>query len=111
MIVPLTREIMDSYDDPFEITVRGYASVKDDRILGVMGLYYSNGHQFAFARISDELKEDKRELLKLTRKVISVCARTVFAVCDNEIPKADNFLRHWGFSQLDGDLWLGHPTL
>lgn len=105
MIVPLTPDIMAEFYPEIAYSVRGYAEI-DDAILGICGVYYADNTQVAFARFSDRLKRKKRSLLRLAYTTINLCGPLTFAVCDNEIPKADNFLKHMGFQPYRGDVWV-----
>ena len=106
MIIPLTREIIDRYYDSLPATVKGFAAVKDD-VIGIMGVYSDNGVQVAFSQLSEELKKDKRLLIRLTRKTIEIAGKTVYAIAD-PVPKSEEFLEHWGFEQVEGDIWARH---
>ena len=80
MIVPLTREIIDKFYSDLPATVKGFAVVEDDEVLGLMGLYRADGKCVVFSQITDELKKRKKELIRLTRKVESL--RSWVGVCD-----------------------------
>lgn len=102
MIVPLTPEMVGEC----RYSVRGYAEVEGDRVLGVCGVYHADGVQVAFGRFSDELKRRKRLLLRLAYTTINLFGRLTFAVCDNGIDRADSFLEHMGFVPYRGDIWV-----
>lgn len=102
MIVPLKPDMVGQCQH----TVTGYAEVDGDRVLGVCGVYYADGVQVAFGRFSDEIKRRKRLLLRLAYTTINLFGRLTFAVCDNEIDKADSFLSHMGFVPYRGDIWV-----
>ena len=110
-IVPLTREHLEQMKGDYEIppqSVRGNAVINDEGIaIGCAGGYHVGGHVLAFLHATDELRESKYMLVRLAVSLRKLPHSTVFAICDESIPKAKEFLEHFGFvDRGDGSMML-----
>lgn len=92
------------YEQAPTVSLRGYAAELDGRVLGVVGVAYSNPLQ-CFSMISAELKEHPRQIveaMRATRQLLDSIEVPVYATPDeDEVATADGFLRHVGFEQLE----------
>ena len=100
-IIPATRELLlQYYGEPPPRTSRGFVAIKDGRVLGVAGFYIFDARLIVFVDISEELKKDKRAVIKGIRKVMKLVKEIqlpVYAMCDESIDKSANLLKHVGF--------------
>lgn len=104
-IVPATKEhIKALYDEPLGLTVRAISVIDGERVLGVAGVYWSNGQKVAFANFTDELRSKPRILIAGARMMAQMLEASI-ARCDPNIEKAESFLRHLGFTHIEGDIW------
>jgi hypothetical protein len=105
-IIPATKEHVDAlYDEPLGLTVKAYAAVDGEKVMGVAGVYWSNGNKVAFANFTEELRNKPRILIAGARKMAKMMGEGTIARCDPNIEKAGSFLKHLGFTQLEGDIW------
>jgi len=106
-IVPATAEhVLALYSEPPGRTLRAVAAVDGGRVLGVAGTYKDGDNTIVFAKMTDELRADKRAIVAGYRKVMRLFGRRVFAVCDTTIPAAAGFLEHMGFQQMEGEVYV-----
>lgn len=97
-IIPATIEHYRAlYGDNPPFTMRAMTAVEGDRVLGMAGVYDENGNQVVFAKLTDELKGNRKAVLRGARKVMAMFDKRVFALCDPNLETADGFLRHFGF--------------
>jgi hypothetical protein len=88
------------YEKPLPFSFRGYVAVKDDQVVGVGGVYYDGPARVAFSEFKDEMRSDRRALVKGTRmlmKFIDTIKGPVYAVADQNEPTATNLLRRLGW--------------
>ena len=100
-IIPATSELLLRYygKQPPK-TSYSFVAVKDNRVIGVSGVYITKSRLIVFASISDELKDDKRTIVKGIAKVMKLAKEKhlpIYAICDESIEKAVNFIKHVGF--------------
>jgi len=111
-IVMATPEIFDKfYGKQPEQTVRAVAAVRGDKVLGVAGVYIAATRYVVFSDMTDELRRDRRAIVRGIREVLKLLSSTrlpVNAGADPSIPKADAFLKRIGFTHVGGGLyeWL-----
>lgn len=106
-IVPSTAEhIKAMYGATHGVTVRAVSAVEDGQVIGIGGVYKSNGNTVAFLRLSDRMRSNPKTLLKSVREFLSKIEGPIFANCDTKIEAAPRFLSHLGFVNIKGDLWL-----
>lgn len=104
MIVQATKEhILALYDDvPF--SMRAYAIVDNDQVLGVAGVYRDDGYNIAFLKLSEET--NKREAVRLGKKFTALVeGKMVFACQDTTLNTSESLLTHFGFRRIRDDLW------
>lgn len=105
-IEPATREQLLQLYTEIPKTVRAFAAVDGDKVLGVAGVYQENGVQVCFAKLTDELRANKRMVVLGMRKVLGLFGSMVFAICDQNEPKAPGLLRHVGFQPIKGEVYI-----
>lgn len=89
-------------------SARAIAAVRGDEVLGVAGIYRAEAGFLAFASLSDELRADRRAIVRGVRALRALarrCRAPVYATCDERISKAADFLRHVGFVPEPSGLW------
>lgn len=85
------------------VSARVVSVVEGDRVLGIAGVYPDGNRQVVFSTISEELKQHPKIVIKAARMVmkwIKESKMPTHALCDEEIPKAEEFLMHWGFRRI-----------
>lgn len=107
-IIPATEEmIIDACGS--SKTVRALAVINNDKVVGIGGIYYERDSQVVFSKISEELKNHPRWILKTWSTLVKMIDEKnipTFAVCDFSIPKAVNMLLHLGFEPYSGKVWI-----
>ena len=100
-IRPVTQDdIVAVYGRPLPFTVRGFAGVLDEEVIGVAGIMFARPPQ-AFCKFTIELKPYRRELIRgirMLRKLLNEQAVPVYATPDEDAKEtADGFLKFVGF--------------
>ena len=112
-IVPLTREILDAFcQDPPPYTVKGIAAQVDGRTIGVAGYFPEGERYIMFVRFSDEIRKDKRTIIKGMRILDQMVGQRripLHAMKDECIKGAETLLRHAGFTPIRGNLYGRQP--
>lgn len=112
-IVPLTRQILDDFcQDPPPVTVKGIAVQAEGRTIGLAGYFPDGERWILFARLSDELRADKRTIIKGIRHLVQMMngrKLPTHAIKDDCIEGAETLLRHAGFTQIRGNLYGRQP--
>ena len=112
-IVPLTRQILDDFcQDPPPVTVKGIAVQTEGRTIGLAGYFPDGERWILFARLSDELRADKRTIIKgmrLLNLMVSARKLPLHAMKDDCIEGAETLLRHAGLTQIRGNLYGRQP--
>lgn len=107
-IVPATREILERYyGRPMPKSARAIAAIDGDRILGVAGVVLDEARLIAFVHFSEELKRNRRVIVRGGRILQQMMRRgvPVHAEADSELESADRFLRHYGFRRVEGQVY------
>jgi hypothetical protein len=89
-------------------TARVLAAVRGEEVLGIAGVCRTESGYLVFASLTDELRRDRRALVRGMRAVMALakrCRGPLLATCDEKIPKAAEFLRHIGFVPDATGLW------
>lgn len=90
-------------------SARIIVAVGGEDVLGIAGICRGESGYFAFAKLSETLKQDKRALvrgIRALRPLIARCRAPLFANADLEIEGSDVLLRHIGFEPgADGRPW------
>lgn len=114
-IIPLTREILDAFcEDPPPVTVKGIAAQVDGRTIGVAGYFPEGERYIMFVRFSDELRQDKRTIVRGMRILNSMVGQRqipLHAMMDECVAGAETLLRHAGFVPINGDLYGRQPSV
>lgn len=90
-------------------TMNGYAMKVGADIVAMFGLERHKGYRIAYSSIKDGGRKYRKSILKCGKMLvdmIAACRVPVYAVRDNNEPTSDAFLRHLGFEQLDGEVYL-----
>jgi hypothetical protein len=97
-IRPATHEMLQrvSGDVP-KRTARAIAAVRGDEVLGVGGVYREGTNLVLFSYMTDELRKNKRALIRALRAVTRLMRGTVYSWADPEIKGSDALLKHMGF--------------
>lgn len=93
-------------------SMRSLVAVRDEEVIGVIGLYPENGQQVVFMDLNDELRKHPRALIKggaIFMRWVRAAKMPTCARCDDTIPAAKRFLEHFGFKHLNNGVfvWTG----
>ena len=105
-IRPATREDFLAFfkrNPPF--SMRAIVAIKGDTAVGIGGYYLRDGLAVAFTDSTNAMT--KRDIVKACaafRKFISQLKMDIVAQCDPNT--GDVLLRHFGFKQFRGDIWM-----
>lgn len=89
-------------------SARVLAAVRGDQVLGIAGIYRAESGYVVFASLTDELRRDRRAIVRGVRAVFALarrCRAPLYATCDEAIPAAAGFLHHLGFVPGNGGIW------
>lgn len=81
-------------------SINGYSCHLNGRCVAIGGIYYLKDQVVAFCNILEEAKQDKMGLaiaIVKVRKLIQSKGIPIYAIADEEIPTAEEFLMHCGF--------------
>lgn len=89
-------------------TIRAVAAVRGEEVLGVAGLYCDGTWTQMFSALTDELRRDRRGLVKISRAVMDLARprAPVYAEADPEIEGSRKLLEHLGFKPVRGNLYV-----
>lgn len=108
-IVPATRELLERfYGGPPIREVNAVAALKGGKIIGVAGVFHEGEVLMAFADMTDELREDKRAIVRGIHEVMQLIyqhGKETRAIAD-EIPGANILLTHCGFQRVNGEEYV-----
>jgi hypothetical protein len=111
-LVPATAEQLQAFrGQELERSVRAVAAVRDGQVLGVAGIYPGQAGWVMFAELSDDVRRDKRLVIRGYRAVQDLARRRpmpVVAIADPEIPGSDILLEHMGFQRVAPEVFLWH---
>lgn len=101
---PLTAELYQRYEgEPPPVTMRGYAFVDDEDVLGIVAVF----NRCVMFDIDDRLKYHKRAIVKawpVFKKLLTGGA--FFAIRDTTEPTSHGLLTHFGFEPLHDDIYI-----
>lgn len=101
-IRPIKRQdLIDMYGHSFPMSVKGFAAVLNDRVIGVAGVAFSNPLA-CFSKINGEMKKYPRkvvEAVRLIRELLNSIDHPVYATPDEDEETAIIFLQHVGFQK------------
>lgn len=107
-IRPATHESLRAfYGAEFRATARAFVATSGGRVIGVAG-FRPEGHRFVlWTNLTDELRADKRALVRGLRVVMGSLPTgvPVHATADEAIPGAEVLLEHVGFRKLTDRVW------
>lgn len=108
-IVPATRQMIEHLDNSLSKSVHAFAAVDGDRVLGITGVYITNRSWVIFSTLTDELRQNKRIIIKGYRMIMDVVKRRkmpVYSLACPNIEGSAKLLEHIGFTRLTGDLFV-----
>lgn len=105
-IVPATAEHLKAlYEELPGPTIKAVAVVDGDRVLGIGGTYVTNGNTIIFTKMVEELKSNKRVIIRAARMIMSTLSDRAFAICDPKVETSPGFLLHFGFEPIGNGIW------
>lgn len=103
-IVPATAALLERfYGFVPKRSQRAMVAVKDERVIGVAGVYTDDERLVMFTDLTDELRHDKRTMVRGIREVMKLATRRdlpVYAWADPEIEGSERLLDHVGFEHI-----------
>lgn len=87
-------------------TVRAYTAVRGDAVLGIGGVYRAGVTTVLFSELTDDIRSDKRSLIRLIRAVKPMLKPGIVAHADPAIRGSEVLLEHLGFEKLEGEIWV-----
>ncbi len=112
-IVAATAEMIAAMDGTLPArTTRCIAAVENGRVLGICGVYTQKQSLVMFASLTDELKRNKRAIIRGIQRIMRIAgdsAVPVYAMAQSDVPGSGRLLRHMGFEQVEGDLYRWAP--
>ena len=103
-IVPLNQ----INPEPLSRTVRAFAMVRGDRVLGEAGAFIEAGAWVVYSDVTPEGWKDTRTALRLWRTVLAAIKDSgipIQAIADPAIEASERFLEHIGFRRLIGQTY------
>ncbi len=107
-----TKQHFDDLGEKLRRGGKAIAAIMDGRTVGVAGYYLDNGRVIVFSTITPELRLYKRTIVKGAAMVMDMANRVqapAHALADPETYGSDTLLRHFGFEQLDRDIYGRKP--
>lgn len=105
-LLPASRETyMEIMQEAPSVSFKAIVAVEDGEVLGIVGIrpdVYS-GHQWMFMQLTERIKKEPRALIKagrIVRKWVRDSRVPTRALCDDTIPHAEDFLKHFGFVEI-----------
>jgi hypothetical protein len=99
--VPATPDLLKQFYGSIPArTSQTVVAVKDDRVIGVAGVYVDDARLIVFTDLSDELRQDKRTMVRGIREIFRLVQKydlPVYAVVNTSIDGAVKLLTHVGF--------------
>src|SRR5690606_27629585 len=88
------------YGKPPMRSQRAYVALKGDRVIGVAGIYTDTERNVMFSDLTDELRKDKRAIVRGIRAVMRLAEKRDIPTCayaDPQIEGSGKLLEHMGF--------------
>lgn len=112
-IVPATMELLERfYGEKPVRSQRAIVALKDERIIGVAGIYTDTERSVMFSQMSEECRKDKRAVVRGIRAVMALAkarAMPVHALADPGIEGSEKLLEHMGFEHLRDGIYQWQP--
>ena len=112
-IVPATYELLERfYGAAPTRSQRAVVAVKGDEVIGIAGIYTDDERSVMFSDLTDELRQDKRSVIRGVRAVMKLALRRalpVYAWADPEIDGSDRLLVHMGFEHYKDGVYRWQP--
>jgi hypothetical protein len=103
-IVPATADLLQRfYGAAPTRSQRAVVAIKDDRVIGVAGVYPDGERAVMFSDLTDELRADKRAVVRGIRAVLELASKRdmpVHAWADPKVEGSERLLLHMGFEHL-----------
>jgi hypothetical protein len=108
-LVPLTQSLAESFYGARPMkTIQGIAAVRGNQVLGLAGFYRNDTKIIVFTELNEEIRKDRRTLVKgirLIRRMIKNYRFPVYSYADPCIQNADILLLHVGFTHYDNGVY------
>jgi hypothetical protein len=79
---------------------KGFVAVKDEKVIGIGGIFYLKSDLVAFTDIKPEMRQDKKAIVKGCRMIMDMIKelnRPVYAIANASEPTAAHLLERLGF--------------
>lgn len=109
IVIPATAELLRRfYGDAPRRSQKAVVALDGDKVAGVAGVYVDDERLVMFSEMSDEVRANKRLMVKGIRAVLKLVERDglpVHALADQEIEGSDKLLLHMGFTHLQDRIY------
>ena len=104
--VPLTDQLLQAYMGRQARTIQGFALMRGEEVVGVIGLSRSAGGYLFFSRVNDDVWDKsiaaKRLIIQCVRKMRSMMeGKRIYAFADEEREGSCLLLEHFGFKRFE----------
>ena len=112
--VPLTAELLEAYMGRQPRTIQGFALMRDDQVVGVIGLVRASGSYLFFSRVNDDVWDysitAKRLIIQGMSKMRAMMSdkKRIFAFADDEREGSCLLLEHFGFRRHEDGSYRAH---
>lgn len=111
-IVTATPELLTRfYGHPPKRTMRAVAAVRGERVIGIAGIYPDGHRQVMFSELTDEIRADRRAIVRGIRAVTELARARGTAVHARaaEVDGAERMLEHIGFVKVHPEVFVWKP--
>ena len=112
IVVPATAELLHRfYGEAPKRSQRAVVALDGERVVGVAGVYVDDERWVMFSDLTEELRKDKRTIIKGIRAVMKMTQGRdlpVHALADPEIEGSEVLLEHMGFRPITDRIYQWH---
>jgi hypothetical protein len=94
------KDAFEFYGKVPEHSFKGIVAIKDERVIGIGGLFFMKGSIVAFSDMKPEMKESKKSIVKGMRMLVDMIkkeTRPVYAIADPNEATSCKLLAKLGF--------------
>jgi len=94
------KDAFNFYGKPPSNSFKGVVAVKEGKVIGIGGLFYTKSGLIAFSDMKPEMRQHKKLIVKGCRVIMGMVKNAetpVYAVANDQEPTAKNLLERLGF--------------
>lgn len=95
-----TQDAYEFYNQQPPFSFKGIVAVKDEKIVGIGGIYREAGNLVAFSDLDEAMRGSKKDLVRGCRAMMEIIEeqkRPVYAVANKDEPTSESLLQRLGF--------------